>query len=260
MTQPASDDLDIQRLALLREKVFTSMRKRHTIEHSLAWGLLLMGGAIIVFAGLVVAFVLAFISFNFGFGFSIRFWLIVYALFVVPLLIWQERRTRGGFFTLAAADVDLRRDPDSIGEYYLQRTQAHAVAFTEALLWGPRAFLAGLRSLRGIRETGLDLVLPEAADTLTLLLSMDGGVKIKDLVAPTDDPMRLMPVLKWMDQHDYIGISSKGDRVWVSSIAKKLLTADHGEAILPKPHRTVVMSNRRSNHQIPMTNKDTKDQ
>ena len=47
-----------------------------------------------------------------------------------------------------------------------------------------RAFVAGLHALRGVPQKGLELVLPEAADTLTLMLSIDGGVKIAALAAP----------------------------------------------------------------------------
>jgi len=57
-------------------------------------------------------------------------------------------------------------------------------------------------------------------------------VKIAALAAPGTDPLTLMPVLKWLDLHDYIGISSKGDRVWVSSPAKKRFAEE--KIVVPK--------------------------
>lgn len=232
VTPPAAASADEQtrRLADMRERVYATMQKRHTIDPQMAWGLMLGGAVILFFVGIVFAFMMAIVTailFDEGPGF--RFWLLLYLIVLVPLMIWQERRTRGGFFTLAQADVDLTRDPENVGEFLLNRSKANATALIDGFMWAPRAFLAGFRAIRGIRETGLDLVLPEAADLLTLMLSLDGGVKIKSLAPPGEDPMQLMPTLKWLDTHDYIGISTRGDRVWVSTFAKKRLQADHGE-------------------------------
>lgn len=226
---PSADE-QARRLADLRERVYATMLKRHTVDPQLAWALIGGGVVILFIVGVVFAFILSILSailFDDGFGF--RAWLLIYLVALVPLLIWQERRTRGGFFTFAQPDVDLTRDRDNLGEYLLERSKSNATAIVEGFMWAPRAIFAGVRAIRGIRETGLDLVLPEAADLLTLLLSLDGGVKIKDLAPPGQDPMQLMPTLKWLDAHDYIGISTRGDRVWVSTFAKKRLTTDHGD-------------------------------
>jgi hypothetical protein len=228
----ASPDDETRRLADLRERVYATMLKRHTLEPKVAWGLILAGAAILFFVGLIFALFMLIVSailFDEGPGFQA--WLIVYLIALVPLLIWQERRTRGGFFTLAQPDVDLTRDPDNVGDYLLNRSKANATAIVDGFMWAPRAIVAGFRAVRGVRETGLDRVLPEAADLLTLLLSLDGGVKIKDLAPPGEDAMQLMPTLKWLDAHDYIGTSTRGDRVWVSTFAKKRLTADHGDKV-----------------------------
>ena len=222
-------------LAELRERVYSTMLKRHTIDSQMAWGLIGGGVAILFLAGVVFSFVMMIVSGILFGGPGFSAWLLLYVIALVPLMIWQERRTRGGFFTFAQPDVDLTRDRDNMGEYLLERSKANANAVVEGFLWAPRAIFAGIRALRGIREPGLDLVLPEAADLLTLLLSLDGGVKIKDLAPPGEDPMQLMPTLKWLDAHDYIGISTRGDRVWVSTFAKKRLKADHGDAINIKP-------------------------
>lgn len=221
---PPSGDARAEALANARERIFAFLREQHTLQPQLAWALLVGGLALMLLIGVVFGFLMWLLSIVVVGGdeaIGIRAWLFVYILLVTPVVIWTERRARSGFFTLYSADVDLTRDDDGRGEYLLQRSAAHATSFMNVVMFGPRAFVAGLHAIRGVKQQGLDLVLPEAADTLTLMLSIDGGVKIADLAAPGTDPMSLMPILKWLDTHDYIGISSKGDRVWVSSPAKK---------------------------------------
>ena len=222
-------------LKAMRERVYATMLKRHTIDAQLAWALILGGLSILLVAGAIFSIVMYFVTaITFEEPSSAKFFFLLYLLALIPLFVWQVRRTRSGFFTLAQPDVDLTRDPDNIGEYLINRSRANANAVIDGFLWAPRAIIAGIRALRGVREAGLDIVLPEAADLLTLMLSLDGGVKIKDLAPPGEDPMQLMPTLKWLDAHDYIGTSTRGDRVWVSTFAKKRLAADHGAAFAPK--------------------------
>lgn len=233
-------DADAQQLADLRERVYSTLLKRVTIEPQLAWGLLLGGAFILLAVSALLAFALSVIgaiAFG-GEGPSFRFWFWLFLFASIPLIVWQERRSRSGFFTLAQPDVDLTRDRDNLGEYLLERSKSNATAIIDGLLWAPRAMVAGFRALRGTHSPGLDLVLPEAADLLTLMLTLDGGVKIKDLAPPGQDPMQLMPTLKWLDAHDYIGTSTRGDRVWISTFAKKRLTADHGNKITFKPRKS----------------------
>lgn len=211
-------------LGVARERILAALREHHTIKPQLAWALLLGGASLMLVIGVVLSFAMWLLSIVVVGGdaaMGIRAWLVVYILLVVPVVVWVDRRARSGFFSLMSADVDLTRDVDNNGDYLLQRSAAHATSVMNVLMFGPRAFIAGLHALRNVPLRGLELVLPEAADTLTLMLSIDGGVKIAALAAPGADPLSLMPVLKWLDLHDYIGISSKGDRVWVSSPAKK---------------------------------------
>ena len=233
--KPSVADRDAQ-LATAREAILRSMRERHALKPPLSYALLGGGLMLMLVFGVVLAVVLKFLGFFvFGLDFSVTAWLILYLVALVPFLVWTERRARGGFFTFASGDVDVTRDSDG-DDYLLERGAAHLNSAVNALLWPPRAFVAGLHAVRGVPERGLDLVLPEAADTLTLMLTLDGGVKIKDLVPADADPMGLMPVLKWLDAHDYIGISTKGDRVWVSSPAKKRFV-EEGIRV-PKVERT----------------------
>lgn len=209
------------KLAAAREQILAALRERHTIQPPFAWALLGGGLLLMLTIGVVLAFVSYFVGyFALGIELSFTVWLLLYLLLMVPLVVWTERRAHSGFFSLMSADVDLTRDRDG-DDVLLKRGADTMTSVGNAVMFGPRAFVAGLHALRGVPQKGLDLVLPEAAETLTLMLSIDGGVKIADLAPPGSDPLALMPVLKWLDLYDYIGISSRGDRVWVSSPAKK---------------------------------------
>ena len=211
-------------LATAREQIYASLKDRHTIKPPLSYALLGGGLSLMLAIGVVLSLIVFFITafmFN-GSPLSFHGWLLLYVLAMIPLVFWIDRRARQGFFSFNG-DVDLTRDndADTTAEALLRRGAGGAQTLLNALLWPPRAFVAGLHAMLGVPQRGLDLVLPEAADTLTLMLTLDGAVKLVELAPPDADPMQLMPVLKWLDANDYIGIGTRGDRVWVSSPAKK---------------------------------------
>lgn len=212
-------------LAMAREQILASLRARHTIGTQLAWALLVGGAMLMLVIAAALSFVLWLLGLVIGVGIGFSVWFILWLLVAAGVVVWVERRARNGFFSLMPSDVDLTRDDD--GGYTLERGAAGVTTFLNGLMFAPLAFVGGLHALRGVPQRGLEMVLPEAADTLTLMLSIDGGVKIAALAPPDTDPLALMPVLKWLDLNDYVGISSKGDRVWVSSPAKKRF-ADEG--------------------------------
>lgn len=227
--------IDPNQLAPARTAVLRSMEKRHHVEGNEAWTLVLGGGVVLLVFGGFVAFVLMILHAILA-GWENAWWLHTYfALYVVVVLaflLFRERQTRGMFFSFAASDVDLRRDPDNSAEYLLERSRTHLSTLFEYARWPARAIIAGYRGLRGIRATSLDAILPEAADVLTRMLAYDVGIKLTELAPPGTDPAQMMPILKWLDTHDYIGFSTRGDKVWVSSPAKKRFVEDG--VVVPK--------------------------
>ena len=207
----------------LRERVLAILRAKHRLTPRDGWLLMLAGVAMIAAPGFVLSAVLSFLGymlFETPPGFAA--WFCIYLLLVSPVLVLEARRSRHGFFTFAAVDVDLRKDPDDLAELIVERARTHARSLIELLLWGPRALFAGLRAVAGWPQEGLERILPEAADVLTRMLTLDKAAQIKALADPGVEPLTLMPVLKWLDAHDYIGFSTRGDRVWVSSPAKAM--------------------------------------
>lgn len=231
-------------LAAARDQVLDFMRRRHTIADTTAWTLLLGGGLVLIALGCLLSFFMMLLHASIAGwyeAFSVGTFFAGYLVLMSIWLVYFARSTRAGFFSFASTDVDLTRDPDNTAEYLIRRTRTHAATFVEYLMWAPRAFIAGLRGIRGKPQEGLERILPEAADTLTLMLSIDSGVKIADLALPGEDPLMLMPTLKWLDTHDYIGFSTRGDRVWVSSIAKKRLVEEG--IIVPKANAKITPAN-----------------
>ena len=230
-----STPIDPTRRAAAREQVLQSMRKRHCVVGNEAWTLLAGGTVVLLILGWVLAFALSILHAMFAGwenAWRMSLFFLIYLIFVGTFLFFQERRTRGGFFSYSSGDVDLRRDPENTTEYVLTRSKKHLDSLIEYLSWPARAWIAGYRGIRGIRASGLDLILPEASEVLTKMLMLDAGVKLTDLAEPRCDPSQMMPVLKWLDTHDYIGFSTRGDKVWVSSTAKKRFQEDG--VIVPK--------------------------
>src|SRR4051812_42957189 len=85
-------DADARKLAELRERVYSTLLKRTTIEPQLALGLLCGGAFILIAVSTLLAFVVTVISLPLfeGEGPSFRFWFWLFLLAFVPLIIWQE--------------------------------------------------------------------------------------------------------------------------------------------------------------------------
>ncbi len=233
MSQPTP--IDPARFAAAREAVLRSMQARHSVAGNDAWTLLLGGTVVLVILGWAVAFLLMIVHAmlaGYENAWHTHTFFLIYLLVIAGVLFLQERSTRGGFFSFAASDVDLRRDPENTAEWVMSRSKTHLTSLLEYLAWPTRAWIAGYRGLRGIRQSGLDSILPEAAEVLTRMLALDVGIKLTELAPAGTDPLQMMPILKWLDTHDYIGFSTRGDKVWVSSPAKKRFAQDG--VIVPK--------------------------
>lgn len=218
-----------EKLAAVRQQILASLQKRHHLTPGDAWPLL-AGGVIVL---LVAAWLLGLFTMiahaslaGWDQAWRVRSFFILYVLLFAVFLVVQERRTRGAFFSFAASDIDLRRDREETAEYFIRRGRTHLATLIEYGSWPARAIIAGARGMLGIRETSLDAILPEAADTLSRLVALDQGVKLAALAPTGTDPSQLMPILKWLDTHDYIGFSTTGEKVWISSMARKRFAQD----------------------------------
>jgi hypothetical protein len=190
--------------------------------------LMLAGAGIILLAGVVVTSIVTFILYTW---FDSSFlgwtgWFVVYLIAIVPLLVREERRSRGHFLSEAAAGLDNPMDASSYGEYQLDRGAAMTAVYSEMLLWGPRALLRGIATMRGQQPTRFRGLLERAAQVILTLYRSPDAMLLAKLIQPGEPPARFREVLKWLDDQDYIGLSSDGKRVWLSSRMRGKLASE----------------------------------
>lgn len=140
---------------------------------------------------------------------------------MLPLLFWREKRSGGDY--LADRVTDFSPSPSSRSEFELQNFQVGAAVYTDMLLWGPRAILKGIKILRGENPLQRSRRFDRAAMVVRQLLENKEAMFIAQLVQPGENIAELRDSLRWLDDHDYIGISSDNKRVWLSTPARAAL-------------------------------------
>jgi hypothetical protein len=113
----------------LRRKVHEFLRAEDSRSMAGSLGLFLTGLGVCFVVGLAVATVLTLTT-----GFLKNYvpinwfgWFVVYWVILVPLLIWQERRSRTDYLVGALTDVD--PSPSSRGEYEVDRARVGVAAY-----------------------------------------------------------------------------------------------------------------------------------
>ncbi len=205
------------------ERLFAELQALYAIKTGGGGLLVLAGAVVILFSGAVITTLICFILWNFFDSSFIGWtgWFFVYLLAVVPLLIREDRRSRGEFLSDAAVGMSNPADASSYGEYQIDRLSVGGVAITELLLWGPRSLINGLAIMRGQQPTRSKPLLERAARVILQLYDDSEAIEMKKLIQPGDSPLQFGQVLKWLDDNDHIGLSSDKSRVWLSSRMRK---------------------------------------
>ncbi|CAN5437832.1 hypothetical protein BH09PLA1_BH09PLA1_03890 [soil metagenome] len=203
------------------DPIIARMLQKHALTAAAAaMGLLGAGAAILLVAGAIVATLICFILFTLTDSTWIGWWgwYLVFLLAMAPLLFWEERRSRGNYFADRATDFS--PSVSSRGEFELQNFQIGAAVYTDMLLWGPRAILKGIATLRGEKPLEQSRRFERAAMVVRQLLQHDAAIPVSQLVKPGENFDELRAALRWLDDHDYIGISADHSRIWLSSPAR----------------------------------------
>jgi MFS family permease len=202
------------------DPIVTRMMQKHALTTATALGLLAAGAGIVLIAGAIVATVLCFILYSITGSTWIGWWgwYLLFLLAMLPLLFWEEHRSRGNF--LADRATDFSSAPSSRGEFELQNLQIGVAVYTDMLLWGPRAILMGIATLRGEKPLERAHRFERAAVIVRQLLEHDAAIPVSQVIRPGENFDELRATLRWMDDHDYIGISADHSRIWLSSIAR----------------------------------------
>jgi hypothetical protein len=157
------------------------------------------------------------------------FWGLV--MVMIPLLFWTEYRSRGSYFADAvissggASSVPYLAGPE-LGMLISFATNPRVAAsgFVELFLVGPRFVLDAIAKLHGARRLrGANV--DRAADIVVDLRRFDQGVPIHRLAREGETVDVILPSLAYLIFHDWVGISAAGDRVWLHSESKRILTS-----------------------------------
>jgi hypothetical protein len=207
----------------LRRKVHEYLRAEDSRSMAGSLGLFLTGLGVCFVVGLAVATVLTLTT-----GFLKNYvpinwfgWFLVYWVVLVPLLIWQERRSRTDY--LVGALTDVSPNPSSRGEYEMDRARVGVAAYATMITWGPRALLDGVSGLRGRWTVKQNHMFNRAAAIVLDLAKFDGGIEFRDVMHPPENMALFTAAMDWLEKNDWTGKSSDGQRVWLTSIGKKKL-------------------------------------
>lgn len=147
-------------------------------------------------------------------GLSWIAWFGIYLAILIPILLVHEMRSRKTYVV-----ASLNEEPDSGSMVTAEKNQIISL-----LTWGPRQLLDGLAALRGKRSSDFNTRFKRAAQAVVDLGKYSGGIEVKAIMHPPENMPVFLSALDWLDKHDYIGRSSDGERLWLSSIARKKLT------------------------------------
>jgi len=209
------------------ERMINELQRLYAVNTGGGAILIVAGAGVIVLAGIVITSILWFILWNF-FGTSYlgwTGWFFVYVLAVVPLLIHEDKRSRGQFLSDATSGMSNPDNASSYGEMQMNRLSAGGAAITELLLWGPRSLINGLTILRGQQPTQFRPLLERAARMIIQLYDDTEAIEMKKLYQAGDTPDKFDRVLKWLDDNGHIGLSSDKTRVWLSSRMRQHLAS-----------------------------------
>jgi hypothetical protein len=153
--------------------------------------------------------------------------LFLFSCLLIPIVYYAEWRSRGNFFVdemrAQGAGTDSSYIPASYGEFRLRQGAAVAALFTEILLLAPRLVFSALFDLRQRVELTYD-ELTRAAEIVLELYDVTNGIPVADLRRGSESPQSLRRIFQYLRFHDWIGVSKRGDNVWLLTTARKWVT------------------------------------
>lgn len=204
------------------------MQQRYALQTGGGALMIFAGAGVILLAGVLIVSVLSFIMWTWfdttwiGWG----GWFLVYLLAVGVILFREYKFSNQSFWDVETPDIDNPAHADSFGEYQMDRISAGGAWCAHVIMWGPRALLNGIATVRGNLPTRFRGLLARAAQIVVQLYREPDAQPIAKLIQAGEHPARFREVLKWLDDNDYIGISTDGKRVWLASRIREQLNAE----------------------------------
>src|SRR5690606_30450861 len=110
--------------------------------------------------------------------------------------------------------------PSSYGEWEMNQAAASGAMITEAFCFGPRMVWQGMDGLRS-RPLGESALLDRAAEVVHTLLRGDEGVCPTALLRAGETLADLTPVVRYLEQHEWVGVASRRNRLWLLTDARR---------------------------------------
>jgi hypothetical protein len=168
------------------------------------------------------------------------FW--VYLLAVPPLLVWQTLHTGRESSESDGTDADLFPTQPLIHGPGAERSRPASPMDADRLFyWAPRLFVDGVRRLLGRDVVRCSATIRRGTFILAHLLRASEAVRTKALRIPDEPIDQFQAVLRWLDRHGYIGISSDGQRVWIRTEVREALSGRMRTAPVRSPRKEPVV-------------------
>lgn len=163
-----------------------------------------------------------------GSGIGWRGWFVVAVLALVGLLAWMEMRAMASDTLLAQAADESGEEGEATAAGTAPLAEDYPMPISRGsplykLVWGPPAVLSGLRGLRGKRTRRQEAAFDRAVVLLFDLAQEPGRIEIKRLMHPPEDLATFATAVDWLEANDWIGRSTDGGSLWLSTLGQKRL-------------------------------------
>jgi hypothetical protein len=153
-----------------------------------------------------------------GSGIGWRGWFTVFFLGMAGLLFWLQRRAR----TTDAAVASGAGDAVAVSRVE-QALLPPPGASVSRLVWGPPALLAGFRGVVGARTRKEEAVFDRAVVLVFDLAREPGSIAVKGVLHPPEDLTVFGAAVDWLEANDWIGQSTDGSSVFISTLGQQRL-------------------------------------
>lgn len=209
--QPVGDKAAELRALLVREDA-------RSVRGSLGRFLLGLGWCILVVLISATFFTLLFHALFGGSGIGWSGWFLLAALVLAATIVWLERRVRAA----EAKPLTGETNPTTISaEDYAIPTPLGSIG--DKLVWGPPAMLSGFRGVRGKRTRRQEAIFDRAVVLVFDLARQPGSIGVKALMHPPEDMGVFGAAVDWLEVHDWIGKSTDGTALFLSTLGQKRL-------------------------------------
>lgn len=189
-----------------------------SVRGSLGRFLLGLGWCILAVLGSATFFPLLFNALFGGSGIGWRAWFLLAALVLAVVIVWLERRVRAA----EAKPLTSESNPATVSaEDYAIATPLGSLG--DKLVWGPPAMLSGFRGVRGKRTRRQEAVFDRAVVLVFDLARQPGSIGVKALMHPPEDLTLFGAAVDWLEANDWIGKSTDGTALFLSTLGQKRL-------------------------------------